>query len=158
MAQPAAEFTAIYRAHANDVLRFALYLSGDRAEAEDITSETFVAAWTTPTAIVAETVKAYLFTIARNLYAKRRKRDARHVALDESLPDTMPSAVHGVEHREALTAISARVARFPDADRTAFLMRVDGDSYEDIAAALGITVGAARVKVHRVRAALSGIR
>src|SRR5204863_307926 len=53
MAQPPAEFTAIYRAHANDVLRLALYLSGDRMEAEDITSETFVAAWTTPTAIVA---------------------------------------------------------------------------------------------------------
>ena len=34
-------FTYLYRRHAPDVLRFALYLSGDRTVAEDIVSETF---------------------------------------------------------------------------------------------------------------------
>ena len=51
MPQPPSDFTVIYRTYARDVLRFALYLCGDRAEAEDIVSDTFVAAWTTPTTI-----------------------------------------------------------------------------------------------------------
>jgi sigma-70-like protein len=39
-------FGELYARYAQDVYRFALYLSGDRHEAEDITSETFVRAWT----------------------------------------------------------------------------------------------------------------
>jgi DNA-directed RNA polymerase specialized sigma24 family protein len=40
-----AEFQDIYQRYAQDVYRFALYLSGDQALAEDITSETFVRLW-----------------------------------------------------------------------------------------------------------------
>jgi RNA polymerase sigma-70 factor (ECF subfamily) len=50
------------------VFRFALYLSGNRSDAEDITSETFVRAWTSSARIRTNTVKGYLFTIARNFY------------------------------------------------------------------------------------------
>jgi DNA-directed RNA polymerase specialized sigma24 family protein len=38
------EFEALYGRYAADVFRFALFLSGNRADAEDITSETFVRA------------------------------------------------------------------------------------------------------------------
>jgi RNA polymerase sigma-70 factor (ECF subfamily) len=38
------EFGRLYERYARDVMRFALYLTGSRAEAEDITSETFVRA------------------------------------------------------------------------------------------------------------------
>ena len=40
------DFTELYKKYAPDVFRFAMYLSGNRSEAEDITSETFVRAWT----------------------------------------------------------------------------------------------------------------
>src|ERR1700674_1597160 len=65
------DFSALYKKYAPDVFRFALYLSGDRSQAEDLTSETFVRAWTSPEAIEVATVKAYLFTIARNLFLAR---------------------------------------------------------------------------------------
>ena len=42
------DFGDLYRHHAQDVFRFALYLSGNHAEAEDLTAETFVRAWTAP--------------------------------------------------------------------------------------------------------------
>jgi len=38
------DFGAIYERYAGDVLRFALYLSGNRGDAEEIASETFVRA------------------------------------------------------------------------------------------------------------------
>src|SRR5258707_15661166 len=61
----------IYQRHAADVFRYALFLCGNRAQAEDITSETFVRLWTAPGEIRVTTVKAYLFTIARHLWPSR---------------------------------------------------------------------------------------
>ena len=54
------DFSTLYKKYAPDVCRFALYLSGDRGRAEDITSETSVRAWTSPESIEVATVKAYL--------------------------------------------------------------------------------------------------
>jgi DNA-directed RNA polymerase specialized sigma24 family protein len=73
----AGDLRAIFKAFAPDVFRFALYLSGDRYEAEDITSETSVCAWNSPGRIETATVKAYLFTIARNLFRMDRRRRRR---------------------------------------------------------------------------------
>lgn len=39
------DFATLYAEHARDVQRFALFLSGDPALADDITSETFIRAW-----------------------------------------------------------------------------------------------------------------
>ncbi len=51
-----------------------------------------------------------------------------------------------------LTALSS----LPEIDRTAVLMRADEAlPYEDIANVLGISVGAAKVKVHRARLRLA---
>ena len=69
-----ADFSALFKRYALNVFRFALYLSGNRHEAEDITSETFVRAWTSPERIGAATVKAYLFTIARNLFLQELRK------------------------------------------------------------------------------------
>jgi len=72
-------FHSLYRAHAGDVFRFARYLTGSDDAAADITSETFLRAWVGRDAIRVETAKAYLLTIARNLYRDdlRRTRQVR---------------------------------------------------------------------------------
>ena len=50
----------------------------------------------------------------------------------------------------------AALARLPEIDRAAVLMRADeGVPYEEIAAALGISTVAAKVKVHRARLKLA---
>jgi len=70
-------FQELYESYAPDVFRFAFSLSGERAEAEDITSETFVRAWVNRSAIRTETLKAYLMTIARNTFLERRRKSRR---------------------------------------------------------------------------------
>ena len=80
------EFQEIYQRYAQDVHRFALYLSGDKALADDITSEAFVRLWASDEKIRPLTVKAYLFAIARHLYIDNRRSFSRHIAIDpESL-------------------------------------------------------------------------
>ena len=61
------DFHSLYQSYAPQVHRFVLFLCGDATLADDITSETFVRAWTARGKIREATVKAYLFTIARNL-------------------------------------------------------------------------------------------
>lgn len=153
------DFSALYRKHAPEVFRFALYLSGERAEAEDITSETFARAWASPETIRVATVKAYLFTIARNLFLQGLRRRSRQAELSPETPDAQPSQLARTEQRAELRAVLARLQRLPEIDRAALLMRsLEEMPYEEIARTLGISLPAAKVKVHRARLALADLR
>ena len=153
------DFTALYKKYAPDVYRFALYLSGERGEAEDITSETFVRAWTSPEPIRMTTVKGYLFTIVRNLFLQGLRKRSRNVELDEELHDPQPSPLAQAEQKAELRAVLAGLQKLPEIDRAALLMRAfDEMPYEEIAQALGISLAAAKVKIHRARLALADIR
>ncbi|HEY3295009.1 MAG TPA: RNA polymerase sigma factor [bacterium] len=152
-------FHDLYQRHAQDVYRFAYWLCGDVAEAEDIAAETFVRAWTASDHLQTQTVKAYLLTIARHLYLQGRKRQARQVALDEQMESATPDPAQAAETRSELDAVAKVLSTLPDVDRAVLLMRAqDGMSYEDIAAASGISVAAAKVKVHRARLKLARLR
>jgi len=80
----------LYETCARDVRRFPLCLSGNESDADDITSETSVRAWTRQTAFRTETPGAYLLTLARNVHLQQVRRDTRHVSLDDAHPDTSP--------------------------------------------------------------------
>ncbi|MFZ3202202.1 MAG: sigma-70 family RNA polymerase sigma factor [Candidatus Acidiferrales bacterium] len=152
-------FGELYKKHAADVYHFALYLSGERGEAEDITSETFVRAWTSPEPIRMATVKGYLFTIARNLFLQGLRKKSRQVALDEELRDPQAGPYAHAEQKAELDAVLARLQKLPESDRAALVMRAFDDMpYEEIARALGISLAAVKVKIHRARLALSDIR
>jgi RNA polymerase sigma-70 factor, ECF subfamily len=153
------DFSSLYKKYAPDVYRFALYLSGERGEAEDITSETFVRAWTSPEPIEMATVKGYLFTIARNLFLQGLRKKTRQVALDEELRDPRAGPYVQAEQKEKLHSVMTELQRLPEASRSALLMRaVDGMPYEEIAKVLGISLAAVKVKIHRARLSLAGLR
>jgi RNA polymerase sigma-70 factor, ECF subfamily len=128
-------------------------------EAEDITSETFVRAWTSPEPIEMATVKGYLFTIARNLFLQGLKKKSLQVALDEDLRDPKASPHTHAEQKQELDSVMAELQRLPEASRAALLMHaVDGMQYQEIAQVLGISLAAVKVKIYRARLALAGIR
>jgi len=141
------------------VYRFVCFLSGDASLAEEITQETFVRAWVTPEQIRVGTVKAYLFMIARNLYRSELKRGRRHAILDNSLPDPRPGPQSSVDVRLDLQDAMKALQTLPELDRAALLMHVqDGLPYAEIAAALGVSVGAVRVRICRARVKLNQLK
>ncbi|MCB0119929.1 MAG: sigma-70 family RNA polymerase sigma factor, partial [Anaerolineales bacterium] len=80
-------FEELFIAYSPEVYRFAAWLSGNDNDAEDITAETFARAWMNFASIRTETLKAYLFTIARNIYFESlRKKRHHYEVLDENLP------------------------------------------------------------------------
>jgi RNA polymerase sigma-70 factor (ECF subfamily) len=158
MGQSSITFHELYSRYAGDVYRFAHWLSGNPHDAQDITAETFVRAWTAPEEPRLESVKAYLFTIARNLHRKQWRRASRYEVLDEAMPDPATPPDEAAANREEFQRTLAAVHALPEMDRTVLLLRAQEDlSYEDIAAVTGLSVTTAKVKVFRARAKLAAL-
>ena len=150
------DFSELYRTHAGDVHRFALFLSGDPAVADDIVSETFIRLWHARGRVDLTTVKGYLLAIARNLFLAERRHARRMTTLDERARDNRPGPERRAHSHIELQAVLAALQTLPEIDRAAVLLRAEeGLSYEEVAAALGISPVAARVKVHRARLKLA---
>ena len=153
-------FREIYDRYYQDVHRFALFLTGDAARADDLTADTFVRAWRARDRIQHATVKAYLMAIARNLYrdqlrASRQSTD-REVALHDTIADRAPGADVHVQHASTLRDVRARLRRVARGDRRALLLYVLKEmSYAEVAAALGISIGAVKSRINRAREALA---
>lgn len=153
------EIEVIYRQHAPAVLRFALGLCGDRGGAEDLVSETFVRLLTRPPRIETKTVLAYLLAVARNTYLSGWRRRRREVPLPEEISAPAIDPEGQLDDHAHLAAVLGALRGLPEGERAALLLRVDHDlSYEEIASALGTSVGAAKVRVHRARVRLAGAR
>lgn len=152
-------FEDIYISYSPEVYRFSMWLSGNTIDAEDITAETFTRAWMNFASIRTETLKAYLFTIARNIYLESKRKQREHDELLETHPDSKTSLEKEVEIRTEIDQIWNTLSTLPEIDRSAFVMRVQHDlSYEEIARVLALSETAAKVKVHRVRKFISASR
>ncbi|MEZ5294009.1 MAG: RNA polymerase sigma factor [Vicinamibacterales bacterium] len=147
------ELASLYARHHADVRRFALFLTGDPAQADDLTSETFIRAWAARDRVAASSVRAYLMTITRNLWRDHHRRHRRLLPLDAATGEAVargPEAEAGWRLREVRQALAAAAP----ADRRALLLHAEGWSYLDIAARLGISLGAVKSRIHRARAVL----
>jgi RNA polymerase sigma-70 factor (ECF subfamily) len=145
-------FEDLYESYAAQVYRFALWMTGDQASAQDIVSDTLVRAWARRSTIRTETLHAYLLAIARNLYLQRRRRGRRNTELTDIHPDPRPGPERQVQARMDLEDVQQVLQTLAESDRSAFLLRVQHQlPYAEIARVLGLSLSAAKVKVHRVR-------
>ena len=153
------DFEALYQQYAQDIFRFAFFLSGNRADAEDIASETFVRVWNAPGGIRQSTVKAYLLVIARNYYLQGLRRSARNSPLEQDLADPRQAPHDCAEQRAELEQVMRDLQQLPEVDRAALLLSaVEEMSYEQIAETLGLSLGAVKTKIHRARLKLEQAR
>lgn len=156
---PTGDLEALYRQHAIAVFRFAYGLCRNRSEAEDIVAEAFARVLTRANTIESATARAYLLTVARNVFLDGRRRSARDARLLREMKhvqlDTTDPRDDSARLAKALKALGA----LPEGERAALLLRLDhGMSYEEIAATLSISVAAAKVRVHRARLRLANAR
>jgi len=146
------DFDTLYREYAPRVHRFVLGLSGDAAVAEDVTAETFVRVWATRDRVRHDTVRAFLFTIARNLWLQGIRSRWRQHGLGTEDADPRPGPDVQAADRVNLDRALAALAQLEPFDRAAILMRAQEElSYEEIAQSMNISVSAAKVREHRAR-------
>lgn len=150
------QFETLYRQHASAVFRFAWGLCGNRSCAEDLVSETFVRLLTKAPRIRTRTALAYLLAVTRNTYLKGQRRHSREVELPDEITAPPADPDSRIDDRARLETVIAALGDLPEGERAALLLRIDHElPYEEIAAALDITVGAAKVRVHRARLRLT---
>lgn len=156
MKRETTSFQELYRSYAGDVYRFSLWLCGDTDLARDITSETFTRLWMSRNRLKLETVKGYLLTIARNIYLKQQRKAGRFDPLPEVIADMEPDPEMQTAIRSDMQHTLAALRQLPVSDRAALIMRAQEQlPYSEIARSLGISIAAAKVKVHRSRKKLN---
>ncbi len=136
------------------VFRFALAMTNDLAEADDIAQEAFVRLWTRRAAIDwGEPVLGWLLVTARRIATDRFRRLARALRLGSA--SAVPAGIDATTI-DRFVDLRAELARFTPAERTAILLSaVEGWSADEIGAALGISAGAVRASASRGRAKLT---
>jgi RNA polymerase sigma-70 factor (ECF subfamily) len=150
--------------HLADVTRFALSLTRDEADAEDLVQETYLRAyqsWDTYTP--GTECRGWLFTICRHTNARQRRRDQRVIPCDDpELESLAAAAIHTAAATAGLGDVFARadlrdaidlaLERLPEQFREVIiLVDIQDQSYEDTAAVMGVPVGTVRSRLFRGR-------
>lgn len=152
-------FELLVRRHERRLRAAVRGLLRDPSEVEDVVQQAFVLAFAGLDGFAGEASFAtWLTRIAVNeaLLRARRSRLLRRAAVAlaprASCGPGTPEQEAG--WREAVGRVQAAVSLLPERHREVLQLLADGLSHAEVAATLGIRVGAARVRAHRARAAL----
>src|SRR5918997_2757244 len=131
--------------------------AGPRQDAEDVLQDVFVRAYGALRSDSREiNVRAWLYRVAHNrcIDHLRRPRPAASEIFEMSRTPLL-DPVDEAQRREDLQRLVADVARLPEQQRSALLMReIDGMSYVELAGALDVTVPAVKSLLVRARVGL----
>ena len=158
-----AAYGALVRRHQDRIYRHLLNLTGSREDALELAQDVFIKAWEAlPTWRPEAQFHTWLYRIASNaaLDVLRRRKVVPFVALDEDYdaPADQPGPEAQLQGRQRLRSLDAALARLPADQRDIVLLReVEGLSYDELAAALGIDGGTVKSRLARARAALAAI-
>ncbi len=147
-----------------DVYRFAMSLTRDTTQAEDLVQETYLRAFRSwQTFQPGSDARRWLFTICRNAFLRTLERDRKNVSLDDGEPDAW-SAVQlhaamledGTAERltrlDLAPALTEALGRLKEPFRSAvILVDVEGQAYEEASEVLGVPVGTVRSRLFRGR-------
>jgi len=147
----------------DDVYRFALSLTRDEADADDVVQDTFLRAFRSwHTYLPGSDCRRWLFTICRNVFLRSRERSRPTVELESSEVDAIAIESYFADAQDQSDDMFARLdlqpairralARVPEPFRsTLVIVDVEDQSYESAAEALGVPIGTVRSRLFRGR-------
>jgi RNA polymerase sigma-70 factor (ECF subfamily) len=158
-----AAFAALVQAHGNEVYTLARRLVGDPHLAADVSQETLIRAWKAlPSFRGDAALSTWLHRITVNTAWTQKKRARRHsgVPLDEVADLASPYNADHPEVAGEIIELRGRLRQaldsLPEAQRQVVVLKDVYDwSHSEIAEAMGITVSATKVRLHRARARLA---
>lgn len=150
----------LVRQHADRVYRLAYRLSGNQHDAEDLTQETFIRVFRSVQNYQPGTFEGWLHRITTNLFLDmvRRRNRIRMEALPEDydrVPADDPNPEQIYHDSRLGPDLQAALDSLPPEFRAAVVLcDIEGLSYEEIGATLGVKLGTVRSRIHRGRQAL----
>jgi RNA polymerase sigma-70 factor (ECF subfamily) len=158
-----AAFAALVRAHQDEVYTLARRLVGDHHMASDVAQETLIRAWRALPKFRGDSkLSTWLYRITVNTAWTHKKRAARHSTspIEEHPEIAAPYGEGDPEFAGETVELRGRLRRsldrLPPAHREVVVLKdIYGWSHAEIAESIGITVTAAKVRLHRARARLA---
>ncbi len=154
-----AAYEALVSRYSARIIAFTRHMLGSKEDAEDVTQETFAAAYN---AMIADerplNVKPWLYRIARNrsLNHMRRQQAIGIDSFDHHVADHGQTVDDKVAKREDFRLLMGDIGELAETQRTALLLReIDALSYEQIAEAMDTTVPSVKSLLVRARVSLA---
>jgi RNA polymerase sigma factor (sigma-70 family) len=150
----------VVREHADRVYRLAYRLSGNKYDADDITQDVFIKVFRSLSSYKPQTFEGWLHRITVNIFLDmvRRRGRVKMQALPEDSErlkgeEASPEEIYSDTHLDP--DLQASLDELPPDFRAAVVLcDVEGLSYEEIGATLGVKLGTVRSRIHRGRQAL----
>lgn len=138
---------------------FARSLTGGSDSADDFVQEALLKAWNARTRFEPGTnLRAWTFTILRNVFLSEVRRNRFRGDWDEGVADRMLSEPSGQDAHVELADLYRAMQHLPPAQREALiLVGAGGFAYEEAAEICGVAVGTIKSRVARGRAALEAL-
>ena len=175
-AKDAQALEALYRRYCSRVYRQAIALVGNEAEAEEVVQEVFLTLYEKAKTFRGEAAFStwlYRLTVNAALTRLRRRKRTREVSYEDHLPKYEPDGHHlgpegsvvdwsnDVERKLASTELQRFLKQALDQLRpmdkaVVMLSDLEGVPNREIANALGLTVPAVKIRLHRARLFLRG--
>jgi RNA polymerase sigma-70 factor (ECF subfamily) len=151
----------IVSTHSARVYRLAYRLTGNQHDAEDLTQEVFVRVFRSLSTYTPGTFEGWLHRITTNLFLDmvRRRQRIRFDALGDDAAERLASREPTPQQHFHDSHFDADVQQAldtlaPEFRAAVVLCDIEGLSYEEIAATLGVKLGTVRSRIHRGRSHL----
>jgi RNA polymerase sigma-70 factor (ECF subfamily) len=152
------EFDQIVINNADYLKPFAITLTRDNETAKDLLQETMFRAFANREKYNAGTnIKAWLYTIMRNIFINDYRRKAKqNTVLDNSINEFLInsnqlSVTNAAESNLKMKEIQQAVYQLPDIFRNPFMLYFDGYKYNEIADLLKEPLGTIKSRIHFAR-------
>jgi RNA polymerase sigma factor (sigma-70 family) len=154
----AAEFNELLLGNADPLRPFAVGLTHDQEIAKDLFQETLYRALTNQDKYSTGTnIKAWLFTIMRNIFINDYRRKAKQrIIFDNNSNETLINSGkiivnNGGENSLQLKEIHKAIYQLPQIFKTPFLLFFDGYRYHEISKSLNEPLGTIKSRIHFAR-------
>lgn len=156
-------FEALTRLHVRSVLRYAASVVTDRGSVEDVAQEVLLVAWRRRKDLDPErSLLPWLLVTTRHIARATNRRAIRQEAGDLDTVNHLHQWERGQDRRKAteeLAHLRQALDGLPKEDRDLVrLCFIEGLSYDEASAALGLTLPATRKRVQRIRGRLRSFR
>ncbi|MFZ9003559.1 MAG: RNA polymerase sigma factor [Robiginitalea sp.] len=144
-------YSQLFRTHSKTVFNYIYYKFGDEEKARYAVQEAFVKLWENCAKVAPEKAKAFVYTVANNLYLnviKAEKVRLKH--RKEGGTTTRQDPEFLMEEQEFKKKLEDALTDLPENQRTTFLLnRIDGKTYAQIAELEGVSVKAIEKRMHQ---------
>jgi len=167
MVVPTDEASALFSTYHDRIYRYLLSLVHNPSEAEDLTQDTFLRAYSRRDSLRdPNAVRGWLYRIATHACLDRLRQRVAHVSIDGeegertigSLPSNTPSALEIAERDETGACVQRCLDFLSDSYRAVILLyEAHSLTAPEIAELLGESVGTIKIRLHRARRKLQEI-